>query len=69
MAETIILKTALEKSNSTSFFISPTWRQAGKVYSEISTQLLNAPFVTQMNGKDMVIRFTNGSSIQCFSGE
>lgn len=69
MAETIILKTALEKPNSTSFFISPTWRQAGKVYSEISTQLINAPFVTQMNGKDMLIRFTNGSSIQCFSGE
>lgn len=45
LAEVLILKTALEKNNSASMFVSPTFRQAKKVFEELANPIKKAPFV------------------------
>lgn len=69
VAELIILKFALEKRKSTNYYLSPTYRQARKVFEDIANIVRDTAPVQKINNADMNIRFKNGSTISFFSGE
>lgn len=52
-----------------SAYISPTYSQGKKVYSEIVGMLQDCPMVRSCNASDLKIEMTNGSSLKFFSME
>ena len=68
-AENQAAKWGLENKNWKIGWISPTYKQAKKVFKEITKALANCIYVIGMNRGDLVIEFNNGSVIQFYSAE
>lgn len=60
---------AVENPNSTSYYMSPTYKQCNKVYQELAEMVSKMPFTKKCNATNMEIFFTNGSKIGFLSGE
>lgn len=69
MAEFLIMQMAVENPNSTSYYMSPTYKQCNKVYQELAEMVAKMPFTKKCNATNMQIFFTNGSQINFLSGE
>lgn len=69
MAEFLIMQMAVENPNSTSYYMSPTYKQCNKVYQELAEMVAKMPFTKKCNATNMEIFFTNGSKIGFLSGE
>jgi len=68
-AENQAAKWGLENKNWKVGWISPTYKQAKKVFKEITKALANCIYVIGVNRGDLVIEFNNGSIIQFYSAE
>ena len=68
-AENQAAKWGLENKNWKIGWISPTYKQAKKVFKEITKALANCIYVIGMNRGDLVVEFNNGSIIQFYSAE
>jgi hypothetical protein len=68
-AENQAAKWGLENKNWKVGWISPTYKQAKKVFKEIAKALANCIYVIGVNRGDLVIEFNNGSVIQFYSAE
>ena len=67
LGENQAIKWALEETRWKVGWVSPTYKQAKKVFKEIVNALGDCPFVTNINRGDLVIEFDTGSSIQFYS--
>ncbi len=68
-AENQAVKWGLENNNWKVGWISPTYKQAKKVFKEIAKALADCIYVIGVNRGDLVIEFNNGSVIQFYSAE
>tara|TARA_R100001463_G_scaffold91346_1_gene146043 strand:+ start:1974 stop:3182 length:1209 start_codon:yes stop_codon:yes gene_type:complete len=68
-AENQAVKWGLENKNWKVGWISPTYKQAKKVFKEIAKALADCIYVIGVNRGDLVIEFNNGSIIQFYSAE
>ena len=68
-AENQAVKWGLENKNWKIGWISPTYKQAKKVFKEIAKALADCIYVIGVNRGDLVIEFNNGSIIQFYSAE
>lgn len=68
-AENQAVKWGLENKNWKIGWISPTYKQAKKVFKEITKALADCIYVVGMNRGDLVIEFNTGSVIQFYSAE
>jgi len=68
-AENQAVKWGLENKNWKIGWISPTYKQAKKVFKEIAKALADCIYVIGVNRGDLVIEFNNGSVIQFYSAE
>jgi hypothetical protein len=68
-AENQAAKWGLENKNWKVGWISPTYKQAKKVFKEITKALADCIYVVGMNRGDLVIEFNTGSVIQFYSAE
>lgn len=69
VAETIILKFAIDKPHSYSIYISPTLKQSRKVFKEVKNAVENSAAFFKANESLLEIVFRNGSTIQFLSAE
>jgi len=69
LAENQATKWALEEIGWKVGWISPTYKQAKKVFKEIVRAIEALEYVTNINRGDLVIEFNTGSSIQFYSAE
>lgn len=69
IAEFLIMQMAVENPNSTSYYMSPTYKQCNKVYQELSEMVAKMQFTKKCNATNMQIFFNNGSQINFLSGE
>lgn len=69
LATNLLLKWNLENSNSVSFWVSPIYSQAKKVFDELVKALKPSGLVASTNRSEVWIRFTNGSKIHFKSAE
>lgn len=69
MAEAIILKFAIDQKNSENMYVSPTFKQARKVYDELSRAIQKSSVVQKCNNSTLEIKFVNGSKITFWSAE
>lgn len=69
VAETIILKYAIDNSKSFSMYVSPTLKQSRKVFKEIKSAVENSSVFLKANESLLEIVFKNGSIIQFASAE
>ena len=68
-AENQAVKWGLENKSWKIGWISPTYKQAKKVFKEIVKALADCIYVIGVNRGDLVIEFNNGSIIQFYSAE
>ena len=68
-AENQAVKWGLENKSWKIGWISPTYKQAKKVFKEIVKALADCIYVIGVNRGDLVIEFNNGSVIQFYSAE
>lgn len=69
MAESIILKFAIDYKNSFSLYVSPTLKQARKVFKEINKAIKDTFIFSKSNESLLEIQLKNGSFIQFASAE
>lgn len=69
MAESIILKFTIEKPNAFSLYISPTLKQARKVFKELFRALNKTSILSKANESLLEITLCNGGVIQFASAE
>lgn len=69
MLENIVLKTAVEKPNSISFILSPTFNQSRKIYKELTKAIQDTFIFEGKNNSILEIYLTNGSEIHFASAE
>ena len=69
MLEMILLKTAIEKTNTTSICLSPTLEQARKLYKELLAGIVTTPIYKKSNDQRLNIKLCNGSEILFKSSE
>ena len=70
MGQNQIIKWAVENSNFKCSWISPTYKQAKKVFRELIKALGNCPYYSKPpNQSDLIIYFDNGSEIIFYSAE
>lgn len=69
VAETIILKFAIDKPHSYSIYISPTLKQSRKVFKEVKKAVEGSSAFFKANESLLEIIFRNGSTIQFLSAE
>lgn len=69
VAETIILKFAIDKPHSFSIYVSPTLKQSRKVFKEVKNAVEDSNAFFKANESLLEIIFRNGSTIQFLSAE
>jgi len=69
LATNLLLKWNLEKPNSVSFWVSPIYSQAKKVFDELVKALKPTGLIASTNRTEVWIKFTNGSTIHFKSAE
>lgn len=69
MAINILMKASLEHQGEVSIMISPTLKQARKVFKDILKACKGTGLVVGSNGSDLEITFRTGSVVQFLSGE
>jgi len=69
LGENQAIKWALNNSRWKVGWVSPTYKQAKKVFKEIVNALGDCPFVTNVNRGDLIVEFDTDSSIQFYSAE
>lgn len=66
----LLLYVAINRAGSRSILLSPTFKQAKRIYKSISKAMgRTRGIVKSLNGSDLAITFSNGSEIQMLSGE
>lgn len=69
MLENIVLKTAIDKPNSISFIMSPTFNQSRKIYKELTKAIQDTFIFDGKNNSLLEIYLCNGSEIHFASAE
>jgi phage FluMu gp28-like protein len=69
LAQNMLLKWTLSTPNSVSFWVSPIYSQAKKVFDEMVKALKPTRLISNTNRSEVWIRFNNGSIIHFKSGE
>lgn len=69
MLENIVLKTAIDKPNSISFIMSPTFNQSRKIYKELTKAIQDTFIFEGKNNALLEIYLSNGSEIHFASAE
>lgn len=69
MLENIVLKTAIDRANSISFILSPTFNQSRKIYKELTKAIQDTFIFEGKNNSLLEIYLTNGSEIHFASAE
>lgn len=69
MAHQWLLKQVLENNNTIGAWISPTWKQAKKVFETLTTLTEKAPFIKSVSKLNNTIYFVNNSKIVFFTAE
>ena len=69
VAESIILKFAIDKAHTFSIYISPTLKQSRKVFKEVKNAVEGSSAFFKANESLLEIMFRNGSTIQFLSAE
>lgn len=69
MLENIVLKTAVDKPNSISFIMSPTFNQSRKIYKELTKAIQDTFIFEGKNNSLLEIYLCNGSEIHFASAE
>lgn len=67
--EFYVIKFALEHKYSRTYYLSVSFRQCSKVFEELKQVLNGAPFVSRIDNVQLIIKFTNGSTIYFISAE
>ena len=65
----MLAEASLKNKNAVSYCVSPTFRQASKIYKELIELFSTTPVITKTNGADMSLTFVNGSEINFKSAE
>ncbi len=69
LATNLLLKWSLENQNSVSFWVSPIYSQAKKVFDELVKALKPSGLIASTNRSEVWIKFKNGSTIHFKSAE
>ena len=69
MLENIVLKAAVDKPNSISFILSPTFNQSRKIYKELTKAIQDTFIFEGKNNSLLEIYLANGSEIHFASAE
>lgn len=69
LAQNMLLKWVLTTPNSVSFWVSPIYSQAKKVFDEMTKALKPTGLISSTNRSEVWIKFNNGSTIHFKSGE
>jgi hypothetical protein len=67
--ESVVLKIALEKPRSQSYYLSPTLKQSRKVFKEIKNAIYDTSVCHKVNESVLEIVLCNGSVITFLSAE
>lgn len=69
LMETVVLKIALEKPHSNSYYITPTIKQSRKVFRELKNAIQDTSVCVKCSESILEIVLINGSTIQFLSAE
>lgn len=69
LMESVILKIALEKPRSQSYYITPTFKQSRKIFRELFNAVRDTKFCHKASESTLEIIFSNGSVITFLSAE
>lgn len=65
----VLAEVSLNNKNAVSYCISPTFKQASKIYKELIDLFSTTPLIVKTNGSDMSLTFITGSEINFKSAE